>query len=95
MSSTDPLKIAILWHMHQPNYQEPGSKRLVMPWVRLHGTKDYLDMVQILRDYPKIHQTFNVVPSLIEQIQDYEKDAVKDAIVKLLYALLEAVETES
>jgi alpha-amylase/alpha-mannosidase (GH57 family) len=39
--------------------------------VRLHGTKDYLDLVLLLERYPKLHQTVNLVPSLILQIEDY------------------------
>ena len=42
-----------------------------MPWVRLHATKDYLDMVKILEPFPAIHQTFNVVPSLLDQLEEY------------------------
>lgn len=56
-----------------------------MPWVRLHGTKDYLDMVQILEKHPAIHQTFNLVPSLLEQIEDYANNAVKDKFLELSY----------
>ena len=56
-----------------------------MPWVRLHGVKDYLDMLQILEKYPKIHQTFNLVPSLIEQIEDYINGTVKDKFLGLSY----------
>lgn len=65
----DPLYIAFLWHMHQPYYKDPISGETTMPWVRLHAIKDYLDMVQILEDFPNIHQTFNVVPSLLEQLE--------------------------
>ncbi len=57
--------------MHQPYYKDLQTGRLCLPWVRLHGIKDYLDMVKILEKYPKIHQTFNLVPSLIEQINSY------------------------
>jgi len=53
--------------------------------VRLHGVKDYLDMVQILEGYPLIHQTFNLVPSLIEQIEDYTNRTVKDKFLELSY----------
>lgn len=54
-----------------------------MPWVRLHGVKDYLDMVQILEKFPKIKQTFNVVPSLFEQVEDYNNGLVKDKFSEL------------
>lgn len=56
-----------------------------MPWVRLHGVKDYLDMVQILGKYPLIRQNFNLVPSLLEQIEDYAQRAVKDKFLELSY----------
>ncbi len=56
-----------------------------MPWVRLHGLKDYLDMVQILEKYPLIHQTFNLVPSLLEQLEDYTQRSAKDKFLELSY----------
>lgn len=65
------MKLCILWHMHQPFYKNLVSGRYEMPWVRLHGTKDYYDMVAILDNFPKIKQTFNLVPSLLEQIEEY------------------------
>lgn len=65
------MKLCILWHMHQPFYKDLVTNRYEMPWVRLHGTKDYYDMVAILDKYPKIKQTFNLVPSLLEQIEEY------------------------
>lgn len=50
-----------------------------MPWVRLHGTKDYYDMVAILDEFPTIKQTFNLVPSLLEQIEEYSRgEAIDD-----------------
>ena len=73
-----PLNLAILWHMHQPYYKSLRDGVYQMPWVRLHGLKDYYDMVAILDDYPQIHLTFNLVPSLMEQIQDYAKNNAYD-----------------
>lgn len=63
--------------MHQPYYKDYFTGEYVLPWVRLHGIKDYLDMVAILDKYPGIKQTFNYVPSLIRQINDYvENNAI-------------------
>ncbi|MGB2697997.1 MAG: glycoside hydrolase family 57 protein [Candidatus Zixiibacteriota bacterium] len=73
-----PLNLAILWHMHQPYYKRVTEGFYQMPWVRLHGLKDYFDMAAILDDYPQIHLTFNLVPSLIEQIQDYAQNNAYD-----------------
>ncbi len=66
-----PVKVAILWHMHQPNYQEPQSNRMVLPWVRLHAVKDYLDMPLLAAQYDRLKVTFNLVPALLDQLQLY------------------------
>jgi alpha-amylase/alpha-mannosidase (GH57 family) len=66
-----PLYIAFIWHMHQPYYRDLATGQSLMPWARLHGTKDYLDMVKCLEQFPTIHQTFNLVPSLIDQLEEY------------------------
>lgn len=78
-----PLYIAFLWHMHQPYYKDPFTGIYRLPWVRLHGTKDYLDMVKILQEFPNIRQTFNVVPSLIEQLRDYIENNATDRYLEL------------
>ena len=36
------LAVAIIWHMHQPYYKHPQTSEFVLPWVRLHASKDYL-----------------------------------------------------
>ena len=71
-----PLYVAFIWHQHQPLYKcrdgiSRSSGQYRLPWVRLHGTKDYLDLVLLLERYPKLHQTVNLVPSLILQLEDY------------------------
>ena len=38
-------RVAILWHMHQPFYQDLVTGEHILPWVRLHGIKDYWGMV--------------------------------------------------
>ncbi|HAL61728.1 MAG TPA: glycoside hydrolase family 57, partial [Chloroflexi bacterium] len=71
-----PLYLAFLWHMHQPYYILSGHASL--PWVRLHAIKNYLHMAELLRDYPRIHATFNLVPSLLEQIIAYLEGSISD-----------------
>lgn len=66
-----PLDIAMVWHMHQPYYKDLLTGEYLLPWVRLHATKDYYDMVAILDRFPTIRQTFNLVPSLLVQIEEY------------------------
>ena len=72
------LNIAFFWHMHQPVYKDPATSEYVLPWVLFHSTKDYYDMVSILDEFPDIRQTFNLVPSLIEQINDYSSGDFRD-----------------
>src|SRR5574340_383108 len=72
------LKIAFLWHMHQPLYKDPFSGEYVMPWVLYHGTKDYYDMAAILDEFPGIHQTFNLAPCLMEQLSEYASGKAVD-----------------
>ena len=43
----------------------------MLPWTRLHALKDYWGMVKILEEFPKFHATFNVVPSLGLQLEEY------------------------
>ena len=57
------VHLVLLWHMHQPEYKDPATGRYVMPWTRLHATKDYWGMVRVLTDFPSVHATFNAVPS--------------------------------
>ncbi len=69
--------------MHQPYYKNLATMQYDMPWVRLHGIKDYYDMPAILEEFPTIHQTFNLVPSLIEQIDDYVSGEAKEEFLEL------------
>ncbi len=90
-----PLFIAFIWHMHQPFYRDPMTGIYRLPWVRLHGTKDYLDMVDILTGFPNIKQTFNLVPSLLEQILGYtDKNATDRHLVITLKEASELDEEE-
>lgn len=57
--------------MHQPVYRDLMTGTCSLPWVRLHATKDYLDMLTRLEPYPNLHQTFNLVPSLLDQLEAY------------------------
>ena len=60
--SEHPLYVMILWHMHQPYYKDINNQEYLMPWVRLHATKDYLDMPMLASEYPGLRITFNMVP---------------------------------
>ena len=75
-----PLNFAMIWHMHQPLYKNILSGRYEMPWVRDHAPEEYLDHPKILMDYPTVNATFNLVPSLILQIEDYVAGAIDNHI---------------
>jgi alpha-amylase/alpha-mannosidase (GH57 family) len=79
------IKIALLWHMHQPFYRDPFNNKITLPWVRLHALKDYYGMVAILKDFPRVKATYNLVPSLLTQLGNYtrgEKDIFQDVFLK-------------
>lgn len=67
----EPLKLAIIWHQHQPLYQNRLTGFYELPWVRVHAVQEYLDSPRILQEYPKIKVTYNLQPSLIGQLEDY------------------------
>ncbi|MGH9663147.1 MAG: glycoside hydrolase family 57 protein, partial [Bryobacteraceae bacterium] len=53
-----------------------------LPWTRMHALKDYYGMVRILDEFPQIHQTFNLVPSMLAQIEEYAAGTAEDAFLK-------------
>ncbi|MFA5146901.1 MAG: glycoside hydrolase family 57 protein [Candidatus Omnitrophota bacterium] len=83
MDAYKKIDIAFLWHMHQPFYKDPISGKYLMPWVRLHGIKDYFPMAALLEDFNNVKATFNLVPSLIEQINDYVRNDASDIFLDL------------
>ena len=76
------LNIAFFWHMHQPYYRDPLSGEFSLPWVRLHALKGYYDVISLLEEYPAIHQTFNLVPSLLSQLSNYAREEGRDIFLE-------------
>src|SRR5437016_5963891 len=72
------IRLLFLWHMHQPYYKDLVTGEYRLPWVRLHALKDYYGMIKLLDEFPGIHQTFNHVPSLVVQVQDYVNGSARD-----------------
>ena len=70
--------LCFLWHMHQPFYKDLWTGEYKLPWTRLHALKDYAGMVRILQEFPRVRQTFNLVPSMVSQIQEYASGAASD-----------------
>ena len=83
MDANKTLGIAFLWHMHQPFYKDPLSEEYMMPWVRLHGVKDYFPMAALVDRFDGIKATFNLVPSLVEQIDDYVNNSASDTYLDM------------
>ena len=77
------LRVVVLWHQHQPFYKDLVTGEYRLPWVRLHALKDYYGMVKLLDEFPNVHQTFNLVPSLIAQIDDYAFGTARDPFLTL------------
>ena len=70
--------VVFLWHMHQPYYVNPVSRVAMMPWVRLHAVKGYLDMISVLADYPGVQVNFNLTPVLMLQIEELVQGKIRD-----------------
>ncbi len=69
--------------MHQPFYKDLVSGEYRLPWTRMHALKDYYGMVKILEEFPSIRQTFNLVPSMIVQVEEYARGEAKDPYLEL------------
>src|SRR4029078_3747441 len=76
-------RVALLWHMHQPFYEDLVTREHIMPWVRLHALKDYYGMVALLREFPTVRATFNLVPSLLVQLEAFAADRARDRYLEL------------
>src|SRR5439155_10880683 len=72
------VALALLWHQHQPYYPDDVAGDNPMPWVRLHGVKDYYGMALHLLEFPEMHCTINLVPSLLVQLQAYTERGATD-----------------
>src|SRR6187399_362755 len=71
-------RVALLWHMHQPFYQDLATGEHILPWVRLHALKDYWGMAALTREFPDLQVTFNLVPSLLVQLEAFAAGQAKD-----------------
>jgi alpha-amylase/alpha-mannosidase (GH57 family) len=73
-----PISLAFFWHQHQPYYPDDVSGETLMPWVRLHGTKDYYGMALHIKEVPEFRCSINLVPSLLLQLQGYAEHGRSD-----------------
>ncbi len=77
------INLCFLWHMHQPFYKDLVSGEYRLPWTRMHALKDYYGMVKILEEFPSVRQTFNLVPSMMVQVEEYASGEANDPFLKL------------
>src|SRR4029453_5098176 len=88
------VRVSFLWHMHQPFYKDLVRQRYVMPWAYLHGTKDYFGMAALAEEFPSVHQTFNLVPSFIVQLEEYASGTAQDAFFELAFKPVDELSDE-
>ncbi|MDO9051444.1 MAG: glycoside hydrolase family 57 protein [Methylotenera sp.] len=82
------LYLNLYWHMHQPDYRDLATNEYVLPWTYLHAIKDYSDMAYHLEINPAARVSFNFVPILLEQLEDYTQQFKQNTIRDPLLALL-------
>lgn len=87
-SQSSKLYLNLYWHMHQPDYRDTLTGEYVLPWTYLHAIKDYTDMAYHLETNPAARVTFNFVPVLLEQLEDYSQQFKTGSIRDPLLALL-------
>jgi alpha-amylase/alpha-mannosidase (GH57 family) len=87
-SARPKLYLNLLWHMHQPDYRDTLTGQYVLPWTYLHAIKDYTDMAYHLEANPAARVTFNFVPVLLDQLEDYSQQFKTEDIRDPLLALL-------
>jgi alpha-amylase/alpha-mannosidase (GH57 family) len=82
------LLISLYWHMHQPDYRDSISNKYVLPWTYLHAIKDYSDMTYHCEANVKARMSFNFVPILLDQLEDYvaqfKTKKMRDPLLALL-----------
>ncbi len=80
------VRVALLWHMHQPSYRDPLRDVQLLPMVFLHAVKDYHEMLHVLLRCPGARATFNLVPALLDQLEDVAGHAEKDLFLQTVLA---------
>jgi len=77
------VRLAFLWHMHQPPYLVADTGEHLLPWVRLHATRAYNDMAAALERHPGVRCTVNFTPVLLEQLADQASGIARDRFADL------------
>src|ERR1043165_298555 len=88
------IPLAMVWHQHQPFYKDLASGEMVLPWVRLHGVKDYYGMARLLSEFSGVKCTVNLVPSMLAQFQDYVDGKATDSFLRRTEIYADALNAE-
>jgi alpha-amylase/alpha-mannosidase (GH57 family) len=88
------MKVALLWHMHQPSYWEADLGRYRYPWAFLHAARHYQMMGLLAREHPDVAMTINVTPVLLEQLADYSKESFRDQLLDVVRKPADALDSE-
>ncbi|HEU5284274.1 MAG TPA: hypothetical protein VFU53_10700, partial [Burkholderiales bacterium] len=88
MSEAGHLELVLLWHMHQPDFRDQASGEFLQPWVYLHALKDYSDMAAHLEAHAGVKAVVNLVPVLLDQLDDYADQfatgRIRDPLLRML-----------
>ena len=88
MMAPGKLYLNLCWHMHQPDYRNRLTGEFELPWTYLHAIKDYTDMAYHLEQHPGVRAVVNFVPSLLDQLEDYQQQFERGHMRDPLLALL-------
>lgn len=88
------MKVAILWHMHQPSYWEADLGKYRYPWAFLHAARHYHMMGLLARETPEMAMTINITPVLMEQLDDYSKPTFRDQLLDVVRKPATSLDTE-
>ncbi len=88
------MKVAVLWHMHQPSYWEADLGKYRYPWAFLHAARHYHMMGLLAKETPEAAMTINITPVLMEQLDDYSKPNFHDQLLDVIRKPAESLDSE-
>jgi len=71
------IRLALIWHMHQPDYRDPATGVHLLPWVNLHAARGYTDVARVSERFPHFKQTINFSPVLLNQTTALASDPTR------------------
>lgn len=81
------MHTVLWWHLHQPDYREPGTDSAGLPWVRMHALRAYTDLPALILEEGLTGMTVNLVPSLCDQLEDIAHGRRHDRYLRLAEAV--------